>query len=215
MEVTSLLEIVLTEVDDVLLETDIDNVEVCSLAVLGMVEFSLLFMTVPVEVAICTDVSSLFDAALAEVTDAVDVISLFDTVLVVVINCAVEDCSLLDIILMLVTDDVYVDIKFSDIEMSTVALVDTTDVELSSLLAISIVEVIFCVEFTSLLDIPLVDVPDNKKIGVVVLDSLLVVDGTDGCSVLIEAMDDTVADLPNDATVVNIAVVGLVDSEES
>ena len=190
MEITSLLEMVLI-VDDVLLETDIDNAEVCSLAVLDVVESSLLFITVLVEITACTEISPLFDSALAEVTDAVDVILLIDTVLVAVINCAVEDCSLLDMIFILVTDDAYVDIKFSDTETSTVTLVGTTDVELSSLLATATAEVTVCAEFSSLLDIALVDVPDND---IVLFDSLLVTDGTDSCSVLIEAMDDVVAD---------------------
>ena len=211
MEVTSLLEMILTVVDGVLLDTDIDNAEVCSLAVLGMIESSLLFIIVLVEVTVCTDVSLLFDAAVVKVTDAVDVILLIDTVLVAVMNCSVEDCSLLDMIFTLVTDDAYVDIEFSDTEMSTVTLVGTTDLELSSLLATATAEVTVCAEFSSLLDI--------ASVGMLgVFDSLLITDGTDSCSVLTEAMDDVVADLLVDAEVVeitNVAVVGLVDSEEA
>ena len=150
------------------------------IAVLGMVEFSLLFMPVLVEVTVCTEVSSLFDAAVVEVTGAVDVI-----------DCAVEEFLLLEMILVLLKYDV--NIKFSDIETSTVtvAIVGTTDVELSSLLVTATAKVTVCAEFSSLVDIALVDVPDND---IVLFDSLLITDGTDSCSVLIEAMDDVVAD---------------------
>ena len=150
MEVLSLLEMVLTEVaDDVLLElvNISDEAEACSVAVLGVVEFSLLFITVLVEVTVCSGVSSLFDVVVIEVTDGVDV----DTMLVVVISC-----SLLDMIFILLTDDVKNNAP-SDAEALTVingrevfsllnvALVGTTDLELSSLLTASIAEATVCV----------------------------------------------------------------------
>ena len=102
MVVPSLLETTLKEVaNDVLLETDIDNADTCSLAILtGIVELTILFVVVLVEVTICTEVSSLFDAAVVEVTNSVDIVLLFDTVLVAVIKCEVANCSSFDVILM-------------------------------------------------------------------------------------------------------------------
>ena len=177
MEATSLLEIILTVVDDVLLETELVNIndvtEYCSVAVLGIVEFSLLFMTVLVEVTTCTDVNIVFDVA-----DDVDV----DTVLVAVINCEVRGFSLLDMIFILLMDDEDI-IVLSVTEALDVinggeicslfnpALVGMTDVELTSLLVTSIAEATVCAELSSLLSITLVDVP------------LLLADGTDTCSV--------------------------------
>ena len=163
------------------------------IAVLGKVEFSSLFMPVLIEVTICTDVSSLFDAAVIEVTDAIDVI-----------DCAVEEFLLLEMILVLLKYDV--DIIFSDIETSTVtvALVGTTDVELSSLPATSTVEVTVRTEFSSLVIISLVDV-------VGMFDILPVIDS---CPVLTEAMNDVVADMLVDATVVDVAIK-VVDCKEA
>ena len=232
MEVPLLLEMILTEVIDKRLpETDSDGAEVCLLTVTtGVVEFISLVDALLVEVIVCTEVSSLFDVAVVEITDAANVISLFGIVLVAVVNCTVKSCSLVDMIITLLTDDVDINILSVTKALTVingrevcsllcaVVLVGTTDVELSLLLDTLIVEVTVCAEFSSLLDIILLDVPDNEKIGVVVPDSLLVTDGTDICSVLIEAMDDVVADLLVDTTVVeitNIAVVGLVDSEEA
>ena len=185
IEVPSLLEMILTEVaaDDEVLETELVNTSDEGV-VLGIVEFSLLFMTVLVEVTICAEVNVVFDAAVVEVIDGVDVILLFDTVLVDIINCAVKDCPLLDVIFILLTDDV--DIELSDTETSIVsfALVGTTDVELTSPLVSSVAEARVCAELSSLLNTALVDVPDNEKFSVVVLECLLVIDGTDNCSVL-------------------------------
>ena len=164
MGVTSLLEMILTEVgDDVLPETKLVNIsdeaETCPVAVLGIVEFSSLFMTVPVEVTTCTDVNIVFDAE-----DDVDV----DTVLVAVINWEVRGCSLLDMIFILLMDDVDI-IVLSDTEALDiincrevcspldVTLAGINDVELSPLLATTV-----CAELSSLLNTALVDVPDNE-----------------------------------------------------
>ena len=153
IEVPSLLEMILTEVaaDDEVLETELVNTSDEGV-VLGIVEFSLLFMTVLVEVTICAEVNVVFDAAVVEVIDGVDVILLFDTVLVAIINCEVKDCPLLDVIFILLTDDV--DIELSDTETSVVsfALVGTTDVELTSLLVSSVAEARVCAELSSLLN---------------------------------------------------------------
>ena len=198
--VCSLLDITLVDVtddadDNLLLETEVVNVsneaEACSIAVLGIVEFSSLFVTVLFEVTVCTGVSSLFDAAVVEVADAVDAI-----------DCVVEEFLLLDMILILLKYDA--DIKLSDTEISTVtvAMVGTTDVELTSLLATSTVEVTVCAEFSSLLDIALVDV-----LGM--FDISLVIDDTDICPALIEAMNDVVADSLVDTSAVDVAVKAL------
>ena len=177
MEATSLLEMILTVVDDVLLETELVNIndvtEYCSVAVLGIVDFSLLFMTVLVEVTTCTDVNIVFDAA-----DNVDV----DTVLVAVINCTVKGCSLLGMIFILLTDDEDIIVLSVTEALGVInggeicslfnpTLVGTTDVELTSLLVTSIAEATVCAELSSLLSITLVDVP------------LLLADGKDICSV--------------------------------
>ena len=174
MEATSLLEIILTVVDDVLLETELVNIndvtEYCSV---GIVEFSLLFMTVLVEVTTCTDVNIVFDAE-----DDVDV----DTVLVAVINCVIRGCSLLYMIFILLMDDEDIIVLSVTEALGVInggeicslfnpALVGTTDVELTSLLVTSIAEATVCAELSSLLSITLVDVP------------LLLTDGTDTCSV--------------------------------
>ena len=185
IEVPSLLEMILTEVaaDDKVLETELVNTSDEGV-VLGIVEFSLLFMTVLVEVTICAEVNVVFDATVVEVTDDVDIILLFDTVPVGVINWAVKGCPLLDMIFILLTDDA--DIELSDSETSTVnvALVGTTDVELISLFVSLVAEATVCAELSSLLNTALVDVPDNEKFSVVVLECLLVIDGTDNCSEL-------------------------------
>ena len=207
-EVPSLLEMILTEVvDDVLLEIEPvninDDAEACPVAVLGVVEFSLLFITVLVGVTVCTDVSSVFDAAVVEVTDAVDI----DTVLVAVISC-----SLLDMKFVLLTDDVEINAP-SDAEAVTVingrrvcslldvALVGTTDVKLSSLLTTSIAEVTVCAEFSSLVDIALVGE---------------LIDGTDTCSVsAVVRIEVMVVDLLVDAATINavdVAVAKIVGS---
>ena len=95
--VGSLLDITLVDTTDdedgnLLLEIELVNIsdeaEVCSIAVLGIVELSLLFMTVLVEVIIFTEVGSPFDAAVVEVTDVVDVT-----------DCAVEEFLLLEMII--------------------------------------------------------------------------------------------------------------------
>ena len=185
IEVPSLLEMILTEVaaDDEVLETELVNISDEGV-VLGIVEFSLLYVAILVELTICAEVNVVFDAAVVEVTDGVDIILLFDTVPVGVINCAVNGCPLLDMIFILVTDDM--DIELSDSEISTVnvALVGTTDVELISLFVSSVAEATVCAELSSLLNTALVDVPDNEKFSVVVLECLLVIDGTDNCSEL-------------------------------
>ena len=204
MEVPSLLEMILTEVIDKRLpETDSDDAEVCSLTVtIGVVEYISLVDALLVEVIVCTEVNIMFDAAVVEITDAADVISLFGIVLVAVVNCTVKSRSLVDMILTLLMDDVDINILSATealavincrevcLLLGVVVLVGTTDVELSSLFDTLIAEVTVCAEFSSLLDIMLLDVPDNEKIGVVVPDNLLVIDGTDICSVLIEAIDD-------------------------
>ena len=186
-EVPSLLEMILTEVvDDVLLETELvninDDAEACPVAILGMVEFSLLFIAVLVGVTVCTDVSSLFDAAVVEVTDAVNI----GTVLVTVISC-----SLLDMKFVLLTDDVEINAPsdaeaLSDINdrevfsLLDVALVGTTDVELSSLLATATAEVTVCAEFIALVDIALVGVliggTDTCSVSATVLIEVILVD---------------------------------------
>ena len=185
IEVPSLLEMILTEVaaDDEVLETELVNTSDEGV-VLGIVEFSLLFVTVLVEVTLCAEVNVVFVAVVVEVIDGVDIILLFDTMLVGVINCAVKGCPLLDMIFILLTDDA--DIELSDSETSTVnvALVGTTDVELISLFVSSVAEATVCAELSSLLNITLLDVPDNEKFSVVVLECLLVIDGTDNCSEL-------------------------------
>ena len=101
IEVPSLLEMILTEVaaDDEVLETELVNTSDEGV-VLGIVEFSLLFVTILAEVPICAEVNVVFDAAVVEVTNSVDIVLLFDTVLVAVIKCEVADCSSFDVILM-------------------------------------------------------------------------------------------------------------------
>ena len=135
--------------------------------------------------------------------------------LVAVINCAVEGCSLLDMISILLIDDV----ALTDTETFTfiddrkicllleVALVSTTDVELSSLLVTLIAEATVCTELSSLLDISMVNVLDNEKVTVVLFDILLVTDGTDSCSVV---LDNMAADLLVDAAVTEITSVAVV-----
>ena len=230
VEDRSLLDILLTLLtDDAVTEAIavIKGREVWSLLDIALVEYISLFVALLVDVTVFTEVtiSSLFDVTLVEVADAGKISSLLDNLLVAVINCVIEGCSLLDIIsiCILLTDRLSVDINvlLSNTEplavingrevglLLNVALVGTTDVELSSLLATSIAEVTVCAEFSSLLDIALVDV-----LGM--FDILLAIDGTDICSALTEVMDDVIADLLVDAAVVeitNVAVVGLLDNK--
>ena len=81
VEITLLLEMLLTEVtdklkvDNVLLDTDLVNVfdpgEYCSVALADIVEFSTTSITVLEEVMVCTEFDWLLEAAVVEVTDNV------------------------------------------------------------------------------------------------------------------------------------------------
>ena len=186
MEVPSLLETTLKEVaNDALLETDIDNEDICSLVILtGIVEFTLLFVAVLVEVTICTEVSSLFDAAVVEVTNSVDIVLLFNTVLVAVIKCEVADCSSFDVILMCLMNDVDI-IVLSDTEalpvingkeacsLLDIVLVDATNVELkfSLLLTIIAADTASDADISILLDSPPANAVNVDGVG----DSLVIV----------------------------------------
>ena len=208
IEVPSLLEMTLTEVaaDDEVLETELVNTSDEGV-VLGIVEFSLLFVTILVEVTICAEVSIVFDAAVVEVTDGVDIILLFDTVPVDVVNCTVKGCPLLDMIFILLTDDEDIIVLSVTEALGVInggeicslfnpTLVGTTDVELTSLLVTSIVEATVCAELSSLLSITLVDVP------------LLLADGTDTCSVSATVLTGvTVVDVVVNAVTLKVADV--------